>query len=503
MTSKQEWLKVKGKLYQWLDSPGNLVRAKLDTDALHILPVHWRDDEVPRIDSPLLSPGDSDSILQAGAKLGWTDKAPILLTANSYRFLAVPTTKLDVFQSQKDREIGLNAANFVDKLDVAQVLCLGSTEVDALGVWQGLVQGLFKVRVFKRDEKISLPEFIGILDPDKANKTRCDSAVAMAQSDVFARFLGEAPPNWLDSEMMGTIASECFKDLSGVKVTVKGRKSIVEMGMGAFASVAKGTEVEPRLISIEIEGDDPSKTIALIGKGLTFDSGGISLKKPQGMEEMKYDMCGGAAVLGAAHYFSRIAPPVNVVCLVGAVENMPFNGASRPGDVVTALNGKSIEIVNTDAEGRLVLADILHYAATHYKPEFMVDVATLTGAIVIALGQTTSGMMTNSKPLASHLLKSAEDAGEPLWHLPLLPEHDKELRSKVADLKNIPAASVGGKSLAAASFLKHFVGDTPWAHIDIAGTAWNCRATGFPGSGASAFSMRTLVSCCQNPAEFL
>jgi leucyl aminopeptidase len=268
------------------------------------------------------------------------------------------------------------------------------------------------------------------------------------------------------------------------------------LGMGSFLSVADGGNTEPRTIVIEIDGKDNSKSIALVGKGLTFDSGGISIKPSAGMEEMKYDMSGGAAVLGVARYFSKVKPPVKVVCIIGASENMPSGTATKPGDIVRAMNGKTIEVLNTDAEGRLVLADCLHYAISQYKPAMVIDIATLTGAVLMALGCVGAALMANDAATAQHILKAAEGMGEPLWQLPLWPELEKETKSEIADLKNIAKANVKGGSIMGGMFLKEFVGDAKWAHLDIAGTGWNCQATGYPPGGGSTFGLRTMVAAC-------
>ena len=277
---------------------------------------------------------------------------------------------------------------------------------------------------------------------------------------------------------------------------VWGRDEILKNKMGSFHSVAQGTHIDPKFIAIEIEGKDTSRWASLVGKGLTFDSGGISLKPSSGMHEMKYDMCGGAAVLGSAYYLGQVKPAVNVVCLIGAVENMPGAYATRPGDIVSSHSGKTIEVLNTDAEGRLVLVDLLSYAIETYKPDFVVDVATLTGAVLFGLGTIGAAVMSNQEKFCRYLEEKSHEQGEPLWQLPLWPELDQELKSDFADLKNITSPAVKAGSITAAVFLKQFVGETTWAHLDIAGTGWDCKATGFPKSGACAFSMRTLSKAC-------
>lgn len=282
-----------------------------------------------------------------------------------------------------------------------------------------------------------------------------------------------------------------------MKCQILNKEQIAKLGMGSFISVSNGSNFEPRLIRIEIDGRDSSKTVALVGKGLTFDSGGTSLKPALGMGEMKYDMSGGAAVLATAHYLAKNKPATNVVCLIGAVEkNILSAGATRPSDVVKSMSGKTIEILNTDAEGRLVLCDVMHYARTEFKPALMIDIATLTGAVLYALGHAGAGLMVNDQKAADYVSKVARDVGEPLWQLPMWPELEKEVKSEVADLANIAKPSVLAGTILAATFLREFAGDTPWAHVDIAGTAVGCAATGYPSGGASAYGVRLLAGAC-------
>jgi leucyl aminopeptidase len=302
----------------------------------------------------------------------------------------------------------------------------------------------------------------------------------------------DAPANWFDPLRFAEIAEDVCKE-NGIKVTIHDKASLQTLGMGSFLSVNAGSANEARMIVMEIDGQDNSKSVALIGKGLTFDAGGVSLKPGLGMEEMKYDMSGGAAVLGSAFYFSQVKPPVKTICIIGATENLINSHATKPGDVVVAMNGKTIEIQNTDAEGRLVLADLVHYANVTFKPEMMIDVATLTGAVLIALGTVGAGLMSNDDATAEHILKASKEIGEPFWQLPLWPELEQETKGTTADLNNIAKSSVKAGTIMGAMFIKEFVGNAKWAHLDIAGTGWNCKAVGFPGSGGCAYGLRTMV----------
>ena len=331
-------------------------------------------------------------------------------------------------------------------------------DVEAFDILDGMVQAWYTLDSFKEKELNKVYQKRLASAQTLSNET-VHEFKAMMKGTILARMVADAPPNWMDSEKFAEIARGISKEL-GLKCTVWGRDDILKNGMSSFHSVAQGTKIDPKFIAIEIEGKDTSRWASLVGKGLTFDSGGISLKPGAGMHEMKYDMCGGAAVLGASYYLGNVKPAVNTLCLIGAVENMPGHYATRPGDIVGSYDGKTIEIQNTDAEGRLVLVDLLSYAVKNYKPEFVVDVATLTGAVLFGLGTIGAAVMSNQPDLCRYLRNCSREQGEPLWELPLWPELDKELKSDFADLKNITNSSVKAGSITAAVFLKQFVGDT-------------------------------------------
>jgi leucyl aminopeptidase len=262
--------------------------------------------------------------------------------------------------------------------------------------------------------------------------------------------------------------------------------------MNALVAVGKGSAEPPRLIVLEYKGaGDKERPVVLIGKGITFDSGGISIKPGAGMEEMKTDMSGGAAVLGAMEAAAALKLPVNLVVIIPTAENMPDGMAYKPGDVITSLSGQTIEITNTDAEGRLVLCDALHYAHTTYKPKTMIDLATLTGACVVALGHEASGLMGNNPRLIDRLKRAGERCGERVWELPLWDAYGEVMKSDIADLKN--AGSRDGGSITAGWFLKQFVGKTHWAHLDIAGTAWGDKHRPCSPKGATGVGVRLLI----------
>ncbi len=314
-------------------------------------------------------------------------------------------------------------------------------------------------------------------------------AAAVVEGVRFARDLGNLPGNIATPVHLAREA----RTLSGrgVRVRVHDRAAIKRMRMGAFAAVAQGSHNEPRLIEITYRcGKRGAETIGLVGKGVTFDTGGISIKPSASMEEMKFDMCGGAAVLGAVHALRALQLPVNVHALVPASDNMPDGKAYRPGDIIKARNGTTIEVISTDAEGRLLLCDSLVYSADK-KPDCIINLATLTGAIVVALGDTAAGLFGNDDALAEELEEAGRETGERLWPMPIFPGHDEAIKSPYSDLRN--SGGRWGGACTAAAFLQNFVGDTPWAHLDIAGTAWNDRPRSYLRKGATGFGVRLLV----------
>jgi leucyl aminopeptidase len=290
-----------------------------------------------------------------------------------------------------------------------------------------------------------------------------------------------------------SFADECRKlgDEVGLAVDVLGPAELRELGMRALLGVSQGSAREPRVAVMRWQGGGDAPPVALVGKGVCFDSGGLSLKPAAGMEEMKWDMGGAGAVFGAMVARARRRAKANVVGLLGLTENMPSGTAQRPGDVITAMSGLTIEIVNTDAEGRLVLADVLHYAKERFKPKAMVDLATLTGAIVVALGHEQAGLFTPDETLAGELVAAGEAVGERLWRMPLGEAYAKHIKSDIADIKNVGRAREAGAS-AGAVFLQRFVGEVPWAHLDIAGVAWSKQDLPLAAKGATGFGVRLL-----------
>jgi len=306
----------------------------------------------------------------------------------------------------------------------------------------------------------------GLAEAERAVK----HAGAIATGMAFTRDLGNLPPNLCHPTFMAEQAKELGKAHKGLKVEVLDEKKIKDLGMGAFYAVGQGSDQPPRLIVLNYQGAKKAdKPFVLVGKGITFDTGGISLKPGAGMDEMKYDMCGAASVFGTLRAVLELQLPINLVCLLACAENMPSGGATRPGDIVTTMSGQTVEILNTDAEGRLVLCDTLTYAE-RFKPQAVIDIATLTGACIVALGSHTSGLMGNDDTLVGQLLDAGKRADDRAWQLPLFDEYQEQLDSPFADMGNIGGPKAG--TITAGCFLSRFAKAYQWAHLDIAGTAW-------------------------------
>ena len=339
-----------------------------------------------------------------------------------------------------------------------------------------------------REEPPHVLADIGIVPgtSDVAEKAR-----AVAEGVRVARDIGNAPPSDMNPEKLEHYARELAERL-GLGIRVLHREELESLGMGGILAVGRGSDVEPRLIILEHRGG--GDTVALVGKAVTFDAGGLDLKPPQSMLEMKYDKCGGATAIGAVVAAARLRLPVNVVALVPAVENLPSGKSYKPLDVIRMYNGVTVEVGNTDAEGRLILADALAYAAEKYNPSLIVDYATLTGAAVVALGNHAAALFSNNEEAARLVEEAAKRAGEPVWRLPLWPVYAKQLESKVADTNNVGGRPAG--AITAAKFLEKFVNNKPWVHLDIAGVAW-VQEKGpwkpyYPG-GATGWAVRTTI----------
>src|SRR6201985_29827 len=339
------------------------------------------------------------------------------------------------------------------------------------------------------DASLNADVSVAVADVGAARKAFAPDA-HIVDGVILARELVNEPPNVLYPVEFARRASQLRK--LGVEVEVLDVKAMTKLGLGALLAVGQGSTQPSRTVIMRWNGGKKGEQpVAFIGKGVCFDTGGISIKGASGMEDMKGDMGGAACVVGLMHALAARKAKVNVVGAIGLVENMPDGNAQRPGDIVTSMSGQTIEIINTDAEGRLVLADVLWYIAKKVKPKFMVDLATLTGAIVVALGTDHAGMFSNNDELADRLLTAGIESGEKVWRMPLGPEYDKLIDSQFADVRNTGGSRNGG-SITAAQFLQRFVDDTPWAHLDIAGTAMGAPKTDINQSWGSGYGVRLL-----------
>ncbi len=364
---------------------------------------------------------------------------------------------------------------------------------DIKKIISGAVLGNYEFKIGDRKDFFD-PKTLIISAGKEINKKDLESERQISEATNFVRDLVNFPANFVQPKTLSEEAKKLSKGVTNpVKVKILGEKEMKKQGMGALMGVGYGSHEESQLIVFEYYGGKKSeKPIALVGKGVCFDAGGYNLKPTNHIEEMKSDMAGAATILGIFKWIAKSKPKKNIIGVVGAVENLVSGGAFKPGDILTAMNGKTIEITNTDAEGRLVLADALYYTATKFKPQKMIDLATLTGAAVVALGNDISAIMGNSPQLISEIKKASEKSDESTWELPLTEEFGKNMEGDISDLRNTSKVS-GAGSCTAGAFLRNFVNDTKWVHIDIAGTAFNNKGGDeITQKGATGVMMRTL-----------
>ena len=365
-------------------------------------------------------------------------------------------------------------------------------------VVEGSILGAYhftKYKTLKR-EKIKEVKKVTLLNADKATEEAAPAGKIIADAQCLSRDLVNEPAMQLTPAKLAEEALKLKK--SGVKVTVYDKKGIEKLGLKALLAVNAGSMEEPRFIIMEYKKGSGAP-IAIVGKGITFDSGGLDIKPASFMLDMKSDMGGAAAVIGTMKAISELGLPVNVIGVVASTENMPGNRAYKPGDVVTAYNGVNMEIGNTDAEGRVILSDALAYTEKHFKPKYMVDLATLTGACVVALGYAAAGVMSKDAALVNKLKIAGDSSGEKVWELPMLDDYKEYVKSDIADVFNIPGnKGYEAGAIAGGWFLQYFVEKTPWAHIDIAGPAWSVDKKHYWIKGGTGFGVRLLVSFLKN-----
>ena len=430
----------------------------------------------------------------------------------SSRVLVAGLGKEGSFNVNTIREVTAEACRFLRRRGITSAATIAhgagiggiSPKDSAQAIAEGASLGLYRFTEYQSrddDARDNLDE-LSIIEMDGSKLHELEEGARhgswMAEGVSLTRDMVNSPPNVMTPTRMAEIAVE-MASVEGLECTVLDRLDMQELGMGSFLGVAQGSVEPPKLITLQYRGDPehPDNNLGLLGKGITFDSGGLSLKTATGMEDMKRDMAGGASVMGAMNILARQQPKINVTGIIGATENMPGGGAQRPGDIVRTMGGKTIEILNTDAEGRLVLADVMCYAK-HLGVTRMVDIATLTGAVVVALGNRITGVMGNDQPLVDQLLSAGRHMGEPSWQLPL---HDYKdmIRSNVADMKNTGGRGAG--SITAACILAEFAEGVAWAHMDVAGTTYTDREKGYMVKGATGVPVRTLVELSNSLAR--
>jgi len=448
---------------------------------------------------------DIDGILNGLVAAGEAKAKPRHLAvahAGGKRWVLVGLGKRDELDPETVRVAAASALGRARELG-ARRLCWEVPHKVGSEIAAGIVEGTLLTGYRFTRYKSKPPEDDGGLDALVVS-AHDDLSAVVAEAEIVARAVNAArnlqntPANAMTPTAVAD-AARVLGELDGVTVEVERREGLTRLGMGSFACVAQGSPEEPALITLRYEGPDASgPVLGLVGKAVTFDTGGISIKNANKMSEMKFDMSGGAAVLGAIEAIAELRLPVRVVAVVGATENMPAGNAVKPGDVVTAANGTTIEIINTDAEGRLVLADCLTHAV-NLGAERLVDIATLTGSIITALGNTHAGLFASDDDWAEQVRSAATATGEIVWRLPLHDDYAKALDSDTADLMNVNETRKAGSSVAA-QFLQRFTADVPWAHLDIAGTAWGAGKP-YAAKGGSGWGVRLFVELARSLAR--
>ncbi|ATQ43241.1 leucyl aminopeptidase [Caulobacter mirabilis] len=417
-------------------------------------------------------------------------------SADVQRLVVIGAGAADAFGGEPAETFAANAYAAV-KLSGAETLTLllpGAPADVAARAALGAVLAAYRFDKYRTTEKPEKKPSVATVQVAVDDVAAAEAAYgplkALGEAVYFARDLVSEPPNVLYPAAYAQRVKEL--EVLGLKVEILGEAEMEKLGMGSLLGVGQGSVRESQLVVMQWKGGGDEQPVAFVGKGVCFDTGGISLKPADGMEDMKWDMGGSAAVAGLMHVLAARKAKVNAVGILGLVENMPDGNAQRPGDVVTSMSGQTIEVINTDAEGRLVLADALWYCQNRFKPKFMVDLATLTGAIIISLGNDYAGLFSNNDELSENLLAASKATGEPLWRMPLPAIYDKHIDSAIADMKNTGNGRAGG-SITAALFLQRFVNGLPWAHLDIASTAWKKPSTvpTIP-DGAVGFGVRLL-----------
>jgi len=397
--------------------------------------------------------------------------------------------------AQKAREL---------KLEEFSIITPPSFVTDQISSVSQIVEGskmaLYKFDKFKAEKTDNSPDLTIIISKSNKISQAIKTAVIVADGAIFTKSIANLPPNECTPSTLANFARTISKK-NKMKCSIISNPELKKKGFGGITAVGQGSKNEPKLIVLEHNrGSRNEKPILLVGKAVTFDTGGISLKPGDKMDEMKFDKCGGCTVLGIMKAVSELKLPINVVGIIPSVENMPSGESYRPGDIIKLYGGKTAEILNTDAEGRLILADALAYGEKHYSPKAIIDFATLTGACIVALGNNVAGIVSNNEKLTKKIIESSKKTMEEVWELPLNQDYMDMIKSEVADMKNIGIGRAAG-TITAAAFLRNAIENTPWTHIDIAGVAWTQVATkekSYNPKGATGFGVRLILDYLQN-----
>ncbi|UCD70944.1 MAG: leucyl aminopeptidase [Syntrophobacterales bacterium] len=475
-----------------------------------VVAFHFEGDEKLLRDTEAMnkaSGGLISGVIQSGDFQGELYQPSLIYTKGtipSTRILLMGLGKRSDFHLDKWRGAASKAAQFLRDKGVKEFSLYPylsgerkiSLEDFSQGLIEGIYLGLYRFTEFKTEEmeKIKKVEQVHLVTPDERGISRIqktvDTAEAISQAVYLARDLVSRPANRKTPSMLAQIAKEVAEN-TGLRCEVLNVDEMKKLGMGALLAVASGSREPPKFIILEYK--PPSNSlgrVVVIGKAITFDSGGLSLKPSENMDKMKHDMGGGAAAIGILRAASQLKLPFQLIALIPATENLPSGSAYRPGDILTSLSGKTIEVISTDAEGRLILADALAYSQ-RFKPKAIIDLATLTGACIIALGENVTGMMGNDDELKARVRRAADRTGEKVWELPLWEEYGEQIKSEVADIKNVGGRPAG--TITGGAFLKKFVGEYPWVHLDIAGPVWADKDKPYIPKGATGVGVRLVV----------
>ena len=448
----------------------------------------------------------SQSIKDMGGKLGRLSVIPVPGKNPIKRILLAGIGKKQDLSRDTLRHISGKIAQKARELDLEEFTIVvppsfvSEQNLAILQIIEGSKMALYKFDKFKTDKVGNSPNLTIItIRSNKISKT-AKTAEITADGAIFAKSIGNLPPNECTPSTLADFARTISRK-NKIKSTIISKYELKKMGFGGILAVGQGSKNEPKLIILEhMCGPKNQKPIVLVGKAVTFDTGGISLKPGEKMDEMKFDKCGGCTVLGIIKAVSELKLPINVVGIIPSVENMPSSQSYRPGDIIKLYNKKTAEILNTDAEGRLILADALAFGEKKYLPKVIIDFATLTGACIVALGNNVAAIVSNNEQAAKKIMESSKKTTEEVWELPINQDYMNMIKSDVADMKNMGIGKAAG-TITAAAFLKNAIKDTPWVHIDIAGVAWTQSATrekSYNPKGATGFGVRLILDYLQN-----